>query len=80
MYENRNVIYKCRGPLIENVKLCMSVYEDFGGGRMKFLAQYAAYYRPRKEQFILYPTYNRYAWEQDKARKHSVNERYVKVI
>ena len=78
--ENRQILYFTRDKLIENKKLVVSAYEMKDGERVKFLAQYAGYYRSRNETVVLYPTYNRYAFEQDKARRHTINERLIRYI
>lgn len=78
--ENREILYFTRDKLIENKKLVVSAYEMKDGERVKFLAQYAGYYRSENETVVLYPIYNRYAFEQDKARKHTINERLILYI
>ena len=78
--ENREILYFTRDKLIENKKLVVSAYEMKDGKRVKFLAQYAGYYRSENEAVVLYPIYNRYAFEQDKARKHTINERLIRYI
>lgn len=78
--ENREILYFTREKLIENKKLVVSAYEMKDGKRVKFLAQYAGYYRSRSETVVLYPTYNQFAYEQNKARKHIINERLIRYI
>lgn len=78
--ENREILYFTRDKLIENKKLVVSAYEMKDGKRVKFLAQYAGYYRSGNEAVVLYPTYNQHAIEQNKARKHTINERLIRYI
>lgn len=81
MLNDRHILYFVKPPLVENKKLTVLAYEvNSAGERVKFLSQYAGYYRSKGDAIALYPTYNKNAWEQNKARKHTISALLIRYI